>query len=331
MSQLKLALYALLLELSAGLQLFFSHSHSDLQFISFMITHALACAVLASLALLTVPGRLARPRRHTWLFFFFASTSVPLLGFVGVLAGLFLLPLLPRPKDPVDFKELGLPELDPHERRDATAFRQAGLRNFLRNDRAPADLRLKALVALQNAPVQYASPVLRDLLTDPSDDLRLLAYGMLEAREKRLNADIHAARMAWQDALDDVARRAAAKRLAGYYWELIYQGLVQGDLRTHAAEQALSFLEQTLDGETDAGMHLRYGRLLHETRRYDEALLAYRRAVELGLPAPRVLPYLAELAFMRREFGEVIELLGTLRSYPDQARLQPLLRFWRVA
>ena len=50
-----------------------------------------------------------------------------------------------------------------------------------------------------------------------------------------------------------------------------------------------------------------------------------------GLPAPRVLPYLAELAFARRDFDEVMRLLGELRAYPDQPRLQPLLRLWRLA
>ncbi|MEZ5627663.1 MAG: hypothetical protein R3E34_09070 [Rhodocyclaceae bacterium] len=37
-----------------------------------------------------------------------------------------------------------------------------------------------------------ASPLLRDLLGDDSEDLRLLAYGMLDHKEKTLNAQIHA-------------------------------------------------------------------------------------------------------------------------------------------
>lgn len=331
MSQTKLALYALLLEFSAWLQLLASNSTSDLMFLSFMATHLLACAVLASMALLIVPARLAKPRMASWLLFFCASAFVPILGFVGTMIGLFVVPLLPPPAEGAAFHALGLPELDPHEKRDSGAFRQAGLRSFLRNERAPVNQRLKALVALQNAPVQFASPVLRDLLTDPSEDLRLLAYGMLESREKRLNADIHDARKTWQDAGSGPVRRAAAQRLSALYWELIYQGLVQGDLRRHAAEESLRFLEETIESERDAGQHLRHGRLLHDMGRLAEAEPAYRRAAELGLPAPRVLPYLAELAFERRDFMEVTRLMTALRAYPGQARLQPLLRFWGVA
>jgi Flp pilus assembly protein TadD len=92
----------------------------------------------------------------------------------------------------------------------------------------------------------------------------------------------------------------------------------------------LRFLEQALQEEqgADAGPHLLRGRLLQELGRNDEAESAYRQSAQQGLPAPRVLPYLAELAFARRDFDEVTRLLGELRAYPDQPRLQPVLRLW---
>lgn len=331
MSQAKLILYALGLEISALIQLGLGGARSDLQLLAFMAIHALASACLAVLAQLAIPARLQSPRWATWLFIFCISAFIPILGFLAILIGLLVVPYLPSNAADKDFRAVRLPELDPHERHGVSAFRQAGLRQFLNNERAPMDQRLKALVTLQNAPVRFASPLLRDLLAAPAEDLRLLAYGMLESRERKLNADIHAWRLAWQDATDEATRHGAARRLSALYWELIYQGLEQGDLRRHAAEESLRFLEPTLRGEPDASLHLRHGHLLHELHRNDEAEAAYRRAVELGLPAPRVQPYLAELAFDRRDFAEVVRLLGTLREYPDQRRLQPLLQFWGIA
>lgn len=327
MAQLKLVLATLLLEVSAGLQLFFSGSRSDLLFLSFLVTHMIASAALATLVLLSMRKEYAAPRRATWLFVFCLSSSIPLLGVIGVLAALACLPLLPAPDTPQRFGSLRLPALDPHEHPPGEAFRQAGLRQFLRNDRAPVEQRLRALVGLQNAPARFASPLLRDLLAASSEDLRLLAYGMLETREKRLNAEIHTWRLAWQGAGDEAARTAAARRLSGLYWEMIYQGLAQGDLRRYAAEESLRFLEAGLDTE-DASLQLRHGRLLHELGRRDEAEAAYRRAIALGLPAPRVQTYLAELAFERRDFAEVRRLLDALRDYPDQRRVAPILDFW---
>ncbi len=330
MSQLKLAFLALLFELSAGMQLLVSGSHSDLRFVSFLLTHMLASAVLASLVLLSLGGRIGGARRWSWLFIFALSSFIPVLGMVGVLLALVCLPLLPALDARSRFRSLMLPALDPHEYQQTGAFRQAGLGHFLRNERAPVDQRLRALVGLQNAPARFSSPLLRDLLSASSEDLRLLAYGMLETREKRLNTEIHTWRLAWQNATSEAARRAAARRLSALYWETIYQELAQGDLRRHAAEESLRFLEASLE-EADASLHLRHGRLLHELGRNEAAEAAYRRAIELGLPAPRVNPYLAELAFLRRDFTEVRRLLMSLRDYPDQRRLEPVLRFWSQA
>lgn len=330
MSQLKLACLALLFELSAGLQLLVSRSQSDLLFVSFLLTHLLASAVLASLVLLNLRGAVQGSRRRTWLFIFSLSGFIPVLGMVGVLLGLVCLPLLPAHGSRSRFHSLSLPALDPHEYQQTGAFRQAGLGQFLRNERAPVEQRLRALVGLQNAPARFSSPLLRDLLSASSEDLRLLAYGMLETREKRLNTEIHTWRLAWQDAGSETARRAAARRLSALYWETIYQELAQGDLRRHAAEESLRFLEASLE-DADASLHLRHGRLLHELGRNEAAEAAYRRAIELGLPAPRVNPYLAELAFLRRDFAEVRRLLMSLREYPDQRRLEPVLRFWSEA
>jgi len=332
MLQITLALFALLLESSAWLYLVMADARSDLVFARFMAIHAIASAAVALLGQRMLPSQLTRTARVDWLYLFTIVFCIPLLGFFGVMVGLFIAPLLPKPRREAALHTLGLPQLDPHEHHDPARFRQAGLRHFLRNTRAPTDLRLKALVALQHAPVQFASPVLHDMLADASEDLRLLAYGMLESREKRLNAEIREARQASLSATG-ATRHAAERQLSALYWELIYQGLVHGDLRRHAAEESLRFLEQALQAEqgADAGPHLLRGRLLQELGRNDEAEGAYRQSVEQGLPAPRVLPYLAELAFARRDFDEVIRLLGELRAYPDQPRLQPLLRLWRLA
>ncbi|GAB2898689.1 pellicle/biofilm biosynthesis protein PelE [Uliginosibacterium flavum] len=326
-----LALYALLLECAAWGLFVARDSASDVLFIMFFMTHFLASASLASCMLLIVSGEVKKTSQALWALFFSVAAFMPLLGFVVVMCIAFALLRVPLFVKKTHFSALGLPLLDPRDRPGEWAFRQAGLRHFLHNDRAPLDQRLRALVTLKGAPTQCASPVLHDLLADKSDDLRLLAYGMLDSPEKRLNAQIHKWRLVWQKAVDAPSRRGAARHLSALHWELIYQGLVQGDLRRHAAESALRFLEQTPDKERDAGLHLRHGRLLQEMGRIEEAGPAYHRADSLGLPAPRVLPYLAELAFARRDFSEVLRLLKTLRAYPDQSRLQPLLRFWGIA
>jgi hypothetical protein len=49
----------------------------------------------------------------------------------------------------------------------------------------------------------------------------------------------------------------------------------------------------------------------------------------LGLPESRVLPYLAEVAFQSRQFGEVRAIAGLGASLPN-ARIDQVLAYWRA-
>ncbi|WP_439537265.1 hypothetical protein [Methyloversatilis sp.] len=326
----KFGLMALLTELGA-LQALLVVEHADQALLAYLAIHAPASGLLALAVYTLIPARQSKPRASVLALLFSCIFFVPLLGFVGVVIGALLRHLLPRLRAPQRFTAVRLPDLDTHEssEKSSAGFRQAGVRQFLKNERAPVPQRLRAMVALSHAPSRIGSPVLRELLGDAEDDLRLLAYGLLDGREKQLNASIHDARQRLAASRDVAERSTVAHQLAALYWELIYQGLVQGDLLDYAVGEALRHTETALQGLTDdPALHLQHGRLLQQLQRFDEADTAYRRARELGLPASRVVPYLAELAFARRDYARVKTLLASMQDWEGLSRLQPVLRFW---
>jgi tetratricopeptide (TPR) repeat protein len=328
MSQTTLGLSALTLELAAWGQLAVA-GNSDAELALYYACHAGASVLLALLAWGLLPPGRKQPRLPLIGLLFALIFFVPVFGFLGVAATLLALPLLPRFAPQFAFRSVGLPALDPHERTSGMGFRQAGLRSFLSNPQAPLATRLRALVTLQNVPTRVSSSMLRDLLADPAEDLRLLAYGMLDAQEKKLNAQIH-------DALQTLAaggREAerAQRRLAQLYWEMVYRRLAEGDLRAHALDQALRHGRACLErAPGDPGLQLLLGRLLHEAGDAAGADAAYRAALAHGIPPPRVLPYLAELAFEAQRFDEVRRIVALLREWGRLQRLEPVLRFWGV-
>jgi len=329
MFQPKLGLSALALETAAWVQLAAGDT-SDAALLRYLGSHGGASALLALMAWSLLPRPLATPRLPVLGLIFGVSFFIPVLGFVGVILAIFALPLLPSRREQLDFRAVPLPALDPHEKQDVTSFRQAGVRQFLKNERAPVAQRLRAVVALGNAPSAVSNPMLRELLNDATEDLRLLAYGMLDTREKKINAAIHTERAEYAAAVDDPGRQLAARRLAGLYWELIYQGLVHGDLMEHAAHEGFKYMAEVIAAEpANAGVALQFGRLLHHMGRHEEAEAAYRGARALGLPAPRVEPYRAELAFIRRDFDEVRRIIKELDDWQGLSRLQPVVRLWR--
>ncbi|MGB2883691.1 MAG: hypothetical protein WBC08_18215, partial [Rhodoferax sp.] len=152
--------------------------------------------------------------------------------------------------------------------------------------------------------------------------------------EKRINSSIDIEMTTVQEAQKDGGQTGArtlesAQRLSDLYWELIYQDLVQGDLRKHAAKESLRYCEWVLvEHSHNAQLCLRRGRLLHEQKRTDEAALAYARARELGLPASRVLPYQAELCFEHKDFLQARALLQELGQWSALPRLHPVVDYW---
>lgn len=328
MFQSKLGLYALTLEATAwgGLLL---GENSDATLLAYLGAHAVASVLLALAAIIFLPAELRRRRVPVLLLLAGTGFAVPILGFAAVILGIVMLHSLPPLAPQGLFQAVTLPEVDTHQRA-GQGFRQAGMRAFISNERAPVATRLRALVALQNVPGNVASPLLRDVLSDPSEDIRLLAYGMLDNKEKVVNNDIHQASRSYQGAAEgSSARREAARRLADLYWELVYQELAQGDLRDHALRQSLQYTQLALaDAPDDAALHLRHGRLLQALHQPEEARRAYDQALQLGMPKTRIVPYLAEVAFETGQYDEVRTLMRELGNWQSLPRLKPVIAYW---
>lgn len=335
MVNLKLGLGALLMEVGAWSGPALLTQRSDLALATYLVAHACASVLLALALLPLLSSERARPRRAALGMMAAFSFAVPIAGFVGMLLAVAVLRIYRTPATADDFSSLQLPEFDLHQRMQGS-FRQAGLRSFLGNTQAPATARMSAMVALQFVSGRVASPLLRTVLSDPSEDLRLLAYGMLDTLEKRINRAIDSELQALQ-----AARQAegadtpgpmtleAHHRLSDLYWELVYQQLVQGDLREHAIKESLRYCDFVLQHAPEhPQLTLRRGRLLHEQGQLDAAAAAYDRARTLGMPATRVLPYQAELAFQHRDFEGVRERVRELEQWDALPRLRPVVDYW---
>lgn len=304
-------------------------NQDEVSLVLILALHALASLLAALATIRLVPDRFSRSAQPLVAMFFAANYALPIVGMFATLASIVVLRKLQAPAEGDKHRAVELPPIDIQQRYGG-GFRQTGLGNFLNNRLAPVGTRLRALVALQSVPGRVASPILRGVLGDPSEDIRLLAYGMLDNQEKRLNNEIHAARQMYAAAVPgQPVRRAAAMRLSDLYWELVYQALVSGDLHRHACEESLRFAREAIGDQTpDAALALRLGRLLHETGQREAAREAYEQAMALGLPEPRVTPYLAELAFEDRDFDAVRQQMQRLSAWPAQAKVAGPLAYW---
>ncbi|WP_083294518.1 sugar ABC transporter permease [Burkholderia plantarii] len=319
---------------------------------------AICLALLAVAALLVTAGsarllpRALRPATARGLMLLgFLNFAVPFGGVICTLGAFALSRLLPANRASLAVSTVEEPEFAEYLIGSVSYGRGARLKAELRNAEASVDFRMTALLAMQSLPVRTVSPILQEMLADPLDDIRLLAYGSLESKEKALTQRITAERAALEaldasDASDASSAssapgggaRPAAERarinkvLAELYGELIYQQLVTGDVYDNAIAQADRFAEAALALlPDDAALWRLRGRLALLRRDLDAADTLLQRAIDSGFPRDRLLPYLAESAYWRRDFARVASLLGAMGASGVPPALRAALEFWQPA
>jgi tetratricopeptide (TPR) repeat protein len=300
--------------------------------IAFFVLHATASALIAVAIGLLFPRAYRRPRRWVWASLFGLNFFVPVIGlvvsFVGVIAGT----LFPQLLKPTVFRRVAAPEYTATRDYDLTRLRGGAVRARLRAEALPSTARVEALLAIGSAATPASGAVLREMLTDPADDMRLLAYGLLDRREKSISEQLVRERSVLA-AAEEIGDRDTARlvhhRIGQLYWELVYQALVQGDMQRYALEQALIHTEQALDGSAaDGARWLLIGRIRLKRGELQPARAALSAALEHGMPRRNVLPYLAELRFQQRRYADVRKLMYELGAQPASEQLSSLQQFW---
>ncbi len=300
--------------------------------IAFLALHGAASALIAVAVGLLFPPAYRRPRRWVWATLFGLNFFVPVIGlvvsFVGVVAGT----LFPQLLKPTVFTRVAAPDYTATRDYDLTRLRGAAVRARLREQNVPATARAEALLAIGAAATPASGAVLREMLADPSDDIRLLAYGLLDRSEKAISEQLVRERSvlaAAEEIGDRDTARVVHHRIGQLYWELVYQALVQGDMQRYALEQALIHIEQALDGSSaDGARWLLIGRIHLRRGEIQPARAALEAALQHGLPRRNVIPYLAELRFHQRRYADVRKLMYELGAQPASGQLSALQQFW---
>jgi hypothetical protein len=258
--------------------------------------------------------------------------SLPVLGVIGT--ALVVLPAWAsrRAEQDDNVLEIGLPVTD-----------DSGSDDMERQDAEPIEKvlccgaaahRVDAVMSLRRMSAERALPLLRVALLDPSEEVRLLAYAIIERREKELRGQIEQALQALeaQTASPTPQRRAALhKTLAERHWELAHGQFVSGELLRTALDLATRHGHASLAAQPDGALAVLLGRVRLRASDATGALRYLRAAAALGVDDCVLAPLYAEAAFLLRRFRSVRPLLARAsRSANARPRLEPILRFWNT-
>ncbi len=306
----------------------FPNSSDTTLLAGWLLGSAILGALVATATIPYLPYRKRQQRTLLWLLIFFSGLFIPLLGSPGVALAMLIGMRWQALPSRDTFRTLDRPQFDPIGRNETGPSARGGLRARITQSTMPTEQRLQSIAALQHLPVMAASPVLRTLLDDTVDDIRLVAFGMLDKEEKKIAGRIHALLQKPVPA-SGVHRYLREKQLAELYWELTYSGLVHGDLRRYTLDHALSHAEAALAiNDKSAGMHFLAGRILNAMGREADAEQRIRHATALGIPKQRTQPYLAEFAFKNGDYPHTRELLTTMHDSQLTSHLRPVVDYW---
>lgn len=321
------ALLALALE-TAGVTGLLSPTAGNLELAAYLVAHAIACALLTLILLPLMPSRYRGQPIITGVFLFTLQFAIPFIGSVGLVLGMLLALYLPRSSRDIPWQEVDIPELpfQPIDMDLKVVYSQGGLRQVLR-EATDTDKRLKALMATRQMNERDAIEILREALKDHSDDVRLLAYSMLEQKEKTLAQRAGALQQSLQIA-DDLDGVSLQRRLAQVWWEMAYLGLAQGGLRQYYLNSAGKLLQGLVARRSLHNDWRLLGRVELALGNIDNAEDAFRSALAGGSAPELIMPYLGEIAYLRRDFDQVRRHLSACSPERFHPANRPVIESW---
>ena len=263
-----------------------------------------------------------------FIFFFVILFYLPVLGLVGLTLTVLMMPnYFSRPEEEI------LP-INLHKIRDLSASNASNILSQLENinslyrSRNP-ERRLTAVYATLKIRDQDAIPLLRMALSDSVDDIRLLAYALLDRKENKLSKNIKKLKQQLENK-SNIKNKFLYQKIANDYLELARLGLVQGETQNYVLKMACKYIELGLKFyPKDAGFCFQYGQALLKLRKYQQAYEQFKKAESFGIDREKLLVYYAELAFYHQNYLEVRDIMKTLDFPTAHPKLSTIANFWQ--
>lgn len=252
----------------------------------------------------------------------------PLAGFAAVALGARQARLRKRePEHWIITRRAELPFTTPHGRK-VTRIDSRGFEEHLMYSADSNDLYRKVLSAA-NIPSSLSVSTFKSAMRHKDERIRLTAYNLLDRKVTALNRQIQQLEKQVADG-DSRAMSNTWLQIASNYWELLTLEKGEPVARQQLLDKASKAAIQSIVAMSiNRNAHFLLGRVSLLQGDMRRANVAFQKARALGMPADKVTPYLAEVAFNRQDFAGVSSLLQQLdpsiRAYPP---LSHVAEYW---
>jgi polysaccharide biosynthesis protein PelE len=299
---------------------------NDAQLALFM--HFWACFVAALILPKLLSAKYQSPKNVTAVFFFSIAFFIPLLGILGLITA--IIPGLREIKNDrgLSLQYTKIRQLSDSQKNHDTQYEKesVNLENLLHSHNP--EKRMSAVYATLKLDDKDAIPLLRLALRDPVDDIRLLAYALIDRKEQRISERIENAKQNLENNLSSDTLHIY-RSMANDYSEIAHLGLVEGETLNFILSNTLFYLEKGLQlYPQDRGLHFLHAKLLLKVGKLQEAYDEFKVAENLGISKQKLLLYYAEIDFKLRRYPQVKQKMKEIKFTSARPEIVASARFW---
>ncbi|SFV53825.1 Extracellular Matrix protein PelE [hydrothermal vent metagenome] len=309
-----------------------SWDYSDI-FVSlpiFYIVHAVVSLVISLISSYVLQRRFKNDRFKITLFFWIFNMSLPLIGYLMSLWLVYYLVSVEYEKQLTNIHSINMIDFENEFPEVSRLFGEAAMEKLLSEDMPSlSSMKMKALVSLSDNASKTDVTLIKSSLSDRNDEVRLYSFAVIDKLERGINGQIHEKLKLYTDAESTEERVARAEELAHLYWDLVYFELADENLKKFIISEVEKYAKVVLDVEPDnQKINILLGKTYLMSKEIDEAESCFKNVVENGKNIDFIVPYLAEILFLKRSFAEVKKLFANARGLKTNTLLYPVVEQW---
>ncbi|HEU5282166.1 MAG TPA: hypothetical protein VFU82_09330 [Gammaproteobacteria bacterium] len=294
---------------------------------AFIALHALS-GVIVCLGFHVIKHKLKYYTHQMMLLFYALTFFIPIFGIIASYTLILWLKHAHRHYKNTKIKSMRLTYINKPLR---IRYGMGGLHLRLMSPTANMQSKISAITKSLTVSPSRVNNLVRTMLSDNNDEVRLLAFQILNKQERKLMPKINQAIQSLQSATHPNQQYVLEKKLAFDYWELLYRALIEPHMADFAIKKTLGYGEAALEKQpNDVTLLTLLGRLSLKCNDRMAALSYFNQAIVLGEFIERILPYLAEIAYQQRQFHAIKAFFNTSTAIPNIYLNKAQYQFWNA-
>jgi len=297
---------------------------------SFYLSLALLSLIVAWIAAMILKRRFSDGYARLVFFFWAFNIAAPLLGVLATFWIVYYLMTVQYEEALTETSSIDMSEVYSEFPEVQRIFGEASIRQILSSNKAPDDLKMKALVSLAENIRKNEIALIKQTLSDRNDEIRLYSFAIIDKLERTINNTIHTKLDNYRQSKNTKDRAKLAGEIAQLYWEMLYFELADEDLRhfitleiDHYATEALKEYPESI------ALNTLMGRCCLMTREYERAEKYFEKLIsQYGVGDNSITPYLAELYYIKHDYQHVKQLMHDTDNLRSNQLLNPVIEIW---